>query len=60
MTKLRNYRVLKTYTEWEEVIVSAKNESEAWTIAIDNMDELDWKHYEDGGAEEIVSVKEMR
>ena len=58
---LRNFRVIKSYTVLEEVVIEAKSEDDAWAIANDEMDELDWHECKEGNAdEEIVSVEVMK
>ena len=55
------YKVLKTHIEWEYAIVEAKTKEDAWAIANDEMDELDWHECKEGNAdEEIVSVEVMK
>ena len=60
MSKLKMYRVIKSYTVWEYTDIQAISADEAWNLAEDEMDEIEWQEYSDGSAdEEIVEVKEI-
>lgn len=58
---MKKYKVIKSYITVEETFVMAGDADEAFEIAYEQMDELEWvpttDYYESG--EEIESVREV-